>query len=86
MKSALWFGGLATLQAPLQEREPTARIALTAWGDLDGWGEWTITPRGPLIEARYHCPVRADNPLIRHLSILAQAGVLGEPSVDDGQG
>ncbi len=51
------------------KRQPT-RIALDAWGDLDGHGEWTITSRGPITRARYDWRVRADRPLIRYLSFL----------------
>ncbi len=47
-----------------------SRIALDAWGDLDGHGEWTITSHGPMTRARYEWRVRADKPLIRHLSFL----------------
>ena len=52
------------------EKIPPTRIALEAWGDLDGHGEWTITRKGPQVEARYDWRVRADKPLLRHLSFL----------------
>lgn len=52
------------------EKVRPTRIILDAWGDLDGHGEWTITGHGPMTRARYDWRVRADKPLIRHLSFL----------------
>jgi uncharacterized protein YndB with AHSA1/START domain len=52
------------------EKVPPTRIVLDSWGDLDGHGEWTITPQGPHVEATYDWRVRADKPLLRHLSFL----------------
>jgi uncharacterized protein YndB with AHSA1/START domain len=52
------------------EKVPPTRIALIAWGDLDGRGEWTINSQGPFVEAKCDWRVRADKPLLRHLSFL----------------
>lgn len=46
------------------------RLALEAWGDLQGTGVWDFTPRGNLVEARYDWRVRADKPLLRYLSAV----------------
>jgi hypothetical protein len=47
-----------------------ARIALVAWGDLDGQGEWTFEPRGNRVAVTYDWRVRADKPLLRYLSLV----------------
>jgi hypothetical protein len=52
------------------EKARPSRIALDAWGDLEGHGEWAITPHGPRTRAWYDWRVRADKPLIHHLSFL----------------
>jgi uncharacterized protein YndB with AHSA1/START domain len=52
------------------EKAPPTRIALEAWGDLEGQGQWTIVPEGSQVEVRYDWRVRADKPLLRHLSFL----------------
>src|SRR4051812_30241478 len=52
------------------EKAPPIRIALHAWGDLDGQGLWTITPNGPQVEVTYDWRVRAEIPLLRYLSFV----------------
>jgi uncharacterized protein YndB with AHSA1/START domain len=52
------------------EKVRPIRIVLDAWGDLDGHGEWTIAGQGSMTRARYDWRVRADKPLIRHLSFV----------------
>jgi hypothetical protein len=43
-------------------------FALQAWGDLDGTGEWRFRARGKETEVCFEWRVRADKPLLRHLS------------------
>jgi uncharacterized protein YndB with AHSA1/START domain len=52
------------------EKVRPSRIALDAWGDLDGHAEWSISPPGPQVRARYDWRVRADETLLRHLTFL----------------
>lgn len=52
------------------EKDRPTRIALDPWGDLDEHDGWMITPHGALVRARYDWRVRADKPLLRHLSFL----------------
>ena len=45
-------------------------FALKAWGDFDGWGNWTFTQQGEDVSITYEWSVRADKPLLRSLSFL----------------
>jgi hypothetical protein len=51
-------------------KDPSRRLALEAWGDLDGQGEWTIAADGPQVNVTHDWRVRADKPLLRYLSFL----------------
>ena len=54
----------------MTEKIRPSRIALDAWGDLEGDGRWTIAPQGSLVGATYDWRVRADKPLLRYRSFL----------------
>jgi len=43
---------------------------LEAWGDFVGRGVWTFEEDGPYVDAVYDWKIRADKPLLRHLSFL----------------
>ena len=43
---------------------------LEAWGDFNGRGIWTLEQVGPLVHVTYDWKIRADKPLLRHLSFL----------------
>ena len=43
---------------------------LDAWGDFVGRGVWTFEEDGPFVDVTYDWTVRADKPLLRHLSFL----------------
>ena len=43
-------------------------FSLTASGDFNGTGVWTMTQAGPFVEATYDWQIRADKPLLRYLS------------------
>lgn len=46
-------------------------FSLEAWGDLEGRGVWKLTQIGPdEVEVLYDWTVRANKPLLRHLSFL----------------
>lgn len=45
-------------------------LCITAHGDLTGRGVWTLTPRGEDLQVTFLWEVRADKPLLRHLSWL----------------
>jgi hypothetical protein len=52
------------------EKIPFERMALEAWGDFVGRGEWTFRADGPMVEIVYDWRVRADKQLLRYLSFL----------------
>lgn len=56
--------------ATLVESAIPHRWKITATGDLTGWGEWTLTQNGPMVDARYDWHVAADKPILRLLSPL----------------
>lgn len=56
--------------ATLVESAIPHRWKITATGDLTGWGEWTLTQNGPMVDARYDWHVAADQPILRLLSPL----------------
>lgn len=43
---------------------------LEAWGDFVGQGVWTFVQDGPFVALTYDWRIRADKPLLRHLSFL----------------
>ena len=61
-----------TLRWTLRICEPItdAGFALTAEGDLQGFGRWTFVPDGPEVEIVYDWRVRAAKPLLQQLSWL----------------
>lgn len=56
--------------ATLVESDAPARWRIAASGDLTGWGEWRLTPKGRVVEALYEWHVTADKPILRLLSPL----------------
>lgn len=52
------------------DKQPPTRLALEAWGDLDGQGVWIFEPKGDRVDVTYDWRVRADKPLLRILSPL----------------
>ena len=52
------------------EAEAPHRLGLTAWGDFEGEGLWTIAQDGEAVVLRYDWRVRANKPLLRRLSWL----------------
>ena len=52
------------------EHEPPSRLALEASGDFVGSGVWTLTQDGDATEVKYVWAIRAEKPLLRHLSFL----------------
>lgn len=52
------------------ERRPYHGFAITAWGDLDGSGEWTFRQRGDGVDVTYSWTVTLDKPWLRHLFFL----------------
>jgi Polyketide cyclase / dehydrase and lipid transport len=46
------------------------RIVLEATGDFNGRGVWTLSADGDLTDVEYAWEVRADKPLLRHLSFV----------------
>jgi hypothetical protein len=65
-----------TLRWTLRISEPItdAGFALTAEGDLQGFGCWTFVPDGPEVEIVYDWRVRAAKPLLQRLSWLLKPG------------
>jgi hypothetical protein len=45
-------------------------FTLIASGDFDGRGEWTFTQDGAVVDITYDWRLRAEKPLLRHLSFL----------------
>jgi len=45
-------------------------FTLIASGDFDGRGEWTFVQNGPFVDITYDWRLRAEKPLLRHLSWL----------------
>lgn len=51
--------------------DPPKGFALTAWGDLEGYGEWKLTPlSGGRTAVAYDWRVAANKPILRYLSWL----------------
>jgi hypothetical protein len=65
-----WLPYTLRWQFRTTEKDFPRRIALQAWGDLEGRGEWTFEPRGTLVDITYDWRVRADKPLLRYLSFV----------------
>ena len=53
----------------VEHRRPS-RLALEASGDFVGSGVWTLTQDGDATEVKYVWAIRAEKPLLRHLSFL----------------
>ena len=45
-------------------------FTLEAWGDFVGQGIWTFEPDGEHVNIAYDWSIRADKPLLRHLSFI----------------
>ncbi len=52
------------------EHQPPSRLALEASGDFVGSGVWTLAKDGNATEVKYVWAIRAQKPLLRHLSFL----------------
>jgi hypothetical protein len=52
------------------EHQPPSRLALEATGDFVGSGVWTLAQDGSTTEVKYVWAIRAQKPLLRHLSFL----------------
>ena len=53
-----------------EEHDPPHSLGITASGDFQGTGRWTLEADGPFTEVRYEWRVRADKPLLRIFSFL----------------
>ncbi|HEX5227919.1 MAG TPA: SRPBCC family protein [Bryobacteraceae bacterium] len=45
-------------------------FSIEAWGDFDGRGVWTFEQDGPFVNITYDWRIRAEKPLLKHLSFL----------------
>jgi hypothetical protein len=45
-------------------------FSIEAWGDFEGRGAWTFEPDGSFVNITYDWRIRAEKPLLRHLSFL----------------
>ena len=52
------------------ESEPPRRLAITASGDFNGVGVWTLEQDGGFVNATFDWRLTADKPLLRYLSFL----------------
>ena len=53
----------------VESRYPSGFV-IVASGDFDGRGEWTFVQDGPHVDIEYDWRLRAEKPLLRHLSFL----------------
>lgn len=54
----------------VEESDPPRRIAITASGDLEGRGVWTLAPDGDQTDVTYDWRIRGDKPLFRYGSFI----------------
>jgi uncharacterized protein YndB with AHSA1/START domain len=52
------------------ESDPPQRLALKAWGDLEGTGLWTLTQDGDFVDITYDWRVSGRKPVLRYTSAL----------------
>ncbi len=52
-----------------ENRQPHG-FSLEAWGDFNGRGIWTFAQDGKWVDITYDWQIRADKPLLKHLSFL----------------
>lgn len=45
-------------------------FVINAWGDFTGRGVWTLAQDGPWVNVTYDWRIRADKPILRHLSFI----------------
>jgi predicted ester cyclase len=65
-----WLPYTLRWQLRVTEANPPHGFSIDAWGDLTGRGVWKLTPEGGDVHVVYDWRVRADKPLLRHLSFL----------------
>jgi hypothetical protein len=54
----------------VDENEPPHRFVLSATGDFEGRGVWTLSQEGDSVDVTYDWQVKAKKPLLRRLSFL----------------
>src|SRR5262249_30027861 len=70
LKTKGWLPYTLRWQFRVLENDPPNGFALEAWGDFVGSGVWSFTQDGPWTDIVYDWRIRAEKPLLRHLSFL----------------
>lgn len=65
-----WLPYTLRWQLRITEAHPPHGFSLEAWGDFVGRGIWTLEQAGPWVNITYDWRIRADKPLLRHLSFI----------------
>lgn len=65
-----WLPYTLRWQFRITEAHPPHTFSLEAWGDFVGRGIWTLEQAGPWVNITYDWRIRADKPLLRHLSFI----------------
>src|SRR4029453_17122996 len=52
------------------ERDPPHTLVISASGDFEGEGRWSLAPDGPYVDVEYVWTIQANKPLLRYLSFL----------------
>lgn len=65
-----WLPYTLRWQFRVTEKAFPERMALEAFGDLRGRGQWTFIQEGPWVRITYDWDIWADKPLLRYLSFL----------------
>jgi hypothetical protein len=65
-----WLPYVLRWTARTIEADPPHRLALSASGDFEGEGRWTLTADGPYVDVEYVWTIHANKPLLRYLSFL----------------
>jgi len=70
LKTKGWLPYTLRWQFRVLENDPPNGFALEAWGDFVGRGVWSFMQDGPWTDIVYDWRIRAEKPLLRHLSFL----------------
>lgn len=65
-----WLPYTLRWQFRVTESDYPNGFTLEAWGDFVGRGEWTLEQDGDRVDVTYDWRIRAEKPLLRHLSPL----------------
>ena len=52
------------------EKQMNRRIALEAWGDFEGRGEWSFSDDHDVVDVTYDWRIKAEKPLLRYFSLV----------------